>query len=225
MIYTLQNIDNTSVAVVTGRHPFDVPSFYTLFCQIPGIDFYPQNLEDFVADVGHVRQTYDVIVFYNFHQDTPKPDIEWGTTSTLEALEQLGETTQGIMVLHHALLAYKQWPLWTEIIGVSERTFGYHAGQTLNVYVADTTHPITRGVSDWEMVDETYTMADASTADGNHILLTTDHPLSMRTLAWARQYRNSRVFCWESGHDGQTFRNPGFIAIMTNALRWLAGRI
>lgn len=221
----LQTIENIKLAVVTGRHPFDVPAFHTLFRSIPGVDYYLQDLENYVADVGKVRMSYDAVVFYNFHQDTPAPGTEWGGSSIRAALEQLGETRQGIMVLHHALLAYKQWPLWTDIVGVGERTFGYHANQTLKVHVDDPMHPITRGVNDWEMIDETYTMADAVPADGNHILLTVDHPLSMRTLAWTRQYRNSRVFCWESGHDGQTFRNPGFISIMTNALRWLAGRV
>lgn len=220
----LQNNERIKLAVVTGRHPFDVPAFNSLFRSMPGIDYYPQDLENYVADVGKVRMSYNVVVFYNFHQDTPKPGAERGSKSTLQALEQLGETSQGIMVLHHALLAYKQWPLWTDIVGVSERTFGYHADQSLKVHVADPTHPITYGVNDWEMVDETYTMADALPEDGNHILLTTDYPLSMRTLGWTRQYRNSRVFCLESGHGEQAFRTAGFMAIMANALRWLAVR-
>ena len=43
-------------------------------------------------------------------------------------------------------------------------------------------------------------MADAG--GDNHILLTTDHPRSMRTLAWTRTFRHSRVFCLQPG-DGE----------------------
>jgi len=44
--------------------------------------------------------------------------------------------------------------------------------------------------SPWEMIDETYTMADAG--EGSEILLTTDHAKSMKTLGWMRQYKNAR---------------------------------
>ena len=38
---------------------------------IPEIDFYLQDLENFAADAGKVRAQYDVLVFYNFHRQTP----------------------------------------------------------------------------------------------------------------------------------------------------------
>jgi type 1 glutamine amidotransferase len=212
-------------AVISGRHPYDVPAFQHLFRSIEGIDFYPQHLEDFVADVGKVRTQYDVLIFYNFHQDTPTAQKEWGNTSTLEVFEQLGETPQGILVLHHALLAWKQWPLWNEVTGVSQRSFGYYPQQALHVQIADPAHPITQGMRDFDLVDETYTMPDAQPENGNHILLTVEHPRSMRTLGWTRQYRQSRVLCWESGHDGVTFANPNFRTLMARGIHWLAGRL
>lgn len=225
MSNTFHTTTHIKTAVVTGRHAFDVPSFHALFRSIPEIDFYPQHMEDFVSDAGGVREQYDVVIFYNFHQETPGGEQDGGEKNTRAALERLGATHQGIMVLHHALLAYKQWPLWSELCGVQDRTFGYHDDQTLRVQVADHEHPITRGLNDWEMIDETYTMADARPEDGNTILLTVDHPLSMKTLAWTRQYKNARVFCWESGHDGQTFANPVFRTVMTRGIQWLAGRL
>lgn len=35
-----------NVAVVTGGHAFDVPNFYRLFRQLPGVDAYPYRLFD-----------------------------------------------------------------------------------------------------------------------------------------------------------------------------------
>ena len=75
----------------------------------------------------------------------------------------------------------------------------------------------------WEMIDETYTMADAG--EGSKILLTTDHANSMKTLGWTRQYKNARVFCFESGHDNQTWIDPNFRKILHHGVLWCARRI
>jgi len=53
------------------------------------------------------------------------------------------------------LLAYPRWDLWSEIVGIGDRSFGYHFAQQLHVDVADPDHPITCGVQPWDMVDET----------------------------------------------------------------------
>jgi type 1 glutamine amidotransferase len=105
-------------------------------------------------------------------------------------------------------------------MGIADRKFGYHHDQKLKVIVADAEHPITKGLKSWEMVDESYTMADAG--EGSHILLTTDHPKSMKTLAWTRQYKKSRVFCLESGHDNQTWADANFRAILLRGILWCA---
>ena len=89
-------------AVVTGQHAFDVPGFHALFRSIPEIDFYLQDLENFARDAGNVRDAYEVVVFYNFHRETPANRIK-------ESLEEFGESQQGIFVLHHAILAFPQW--------------------------------------------------------------------------------------------------------------------
>ena len=112
------------VAVVTGQHPFDVPAFHTAFRALPRIDAYPQHLDDFVADAGAVRHTYHAVVFYNFHQATLDDEPGQGKAAR-EVLERLGEGGQGIVVLHHALLAWPAWPLWSEVCGIADRRFGY----------------------------------------------------------------------------------------------------
>ena len=102
-------------------------------------------------------------------------------------------------------------------------SFGFHHDQTLEVRNERPDHPITQGLQDWEMVDETYTMADPG--PDCEILLTADHPQSMRTLAWTRHYRNSRVFCFQSGHDNQTWVHPNFREVVRRGLLWCAQRI
>ena len=210
------------VALVTGQHPHEVVPFHDAFHSIPDLRLYPQHLEDFVSDVGGHRAAYDAVVFYNFHQDTPG-EFSIGWKDLTAALTSIGDTPQGYLVLHHALLAYPRWPFWSALTGIENRSFGYHINQQIRVEVANTDHPITAGMTAWDMIDETYTMADCSPE--NTVLLTVDHPLSMRTIAWTRQHRQSRILCWQSGHDGQTFNNPHFRAFLQRGLLWLANRI
>ena len=147
----------------------------------------------------------------------------WYAGKPKSVLEELGQTGQGIFMLHHSILAYREWPIWSQIVGFSDLTHDVTMAQTLFVEVEDHEHPITSGVSGWDMVDETYKMCDPE--PDSQILLTTKHPTSMRVLAWTRQYKNSRVFCYQSGHDNRTWDNPNFITMLWRGIEWCARRI
>ena len=217
-----QEEDLLKVAVVTGAHSFDVINFTKFFRSLEDVDPYIQHMEHFASSTNEIRQKYDVILFYFFFMDDPNnQDLTGTATHYLKTIEDLGEAGQGIMVLHHALLAYPQWSLWSELVGIQNREFGYHENQNLQVKVKNPDHPITRGVKSWNMIDETYTMDDAG--EGSEILLTADHPKSMKTIGWTRTYKDSRVFCLESGHDSITWADPNFKQIVQQGIHWCAG--
>lgn len=219
-----QTQGRTKTAVVTGHHEYDVVALQTLFRGIPEVDTYPQNMEDFVTDTGGGRGGYEVLVFYNVHQPTPSAEQGELGARTKEALERIGETAQGILLLHHGIVAYPEWQLWSDLSGIGERGgISGHLEQSLRIEIASPQHPITSGLTAWDMVDESYVMADAG--EGNEVLLTTQHPNSMRTIGWTRQYKKARVFCYQSGHDGQAFSNPQFRAVLARGVQWLAGRL
>lgn len=210
-------------AVITGHHPFDVPAFHAAFRSMPEIDFYPQHMEEFAADFGERRVEYEVLLFFNFHQETPGSEGHQSDQATLAALKQLGESGQGIFILHHGLLAYPQWQLWADLVGIQDRSFGVRMDQNLKIQVTNSQHPVTCGLSDWKMLDETYVMAEP---DGDsEILLSTDDPNSMKSIAWTRRYRNARVFCFQSGHDHHAYANPNFRLVIGRGIQWVAGRI
>jgi len=202
------------VAVVTGGHPYDVLNFNKLFRTLPGVDAYLQHMEDFVTTPEDVRDQYDVVLFYQMLGQVSAP--------AKAALEHLGATRQGLVVLHHTMMAYPQWPAWSDLVGIPERSkFGYSGGETFKVQVANRDHPITRGLEPWTMTDETYTLPEPGA--GNEILLTVEHPKSMKAIGWTRTYKQSRVFCLQSGHDNVTWANPGFRELLHRGLRWCAG--
>ncbi len=211
------------VAVLTGGHAFDVPGFHDLFRRLPGIVADIQSVGDFAASPRGVRRAYDVVLCYGMLLDTPKDDDQpWYEGKQLTALSELGETHQGLVVLHHALLAYPQWPVWDEIIGIRGRRdiFRFTDACTLRVQIAGPDHPIAAGLAPWEMVDETYVVPEPG-AD-SEVLLTTDHPDSMRALAWVRTYRNARVFCYQSGHGPAAYGNAQFQQVLARGLGWVA---
>jgi uncharacterized protein len=223
MADTFETTARLKTAVVTGSHPYEVPAFHDALRAMPDVLAYPQHMEDFATNAGGYRDRYDVIVFYNMHMTTPAGEGGWFEKGARDAIEALGTAAPGIVVLHHAILAYPEWPLWSEIVGIEDRSFGYHMNQTVLTQIANADHPITHGLAAWEMVDETYTMRDAG--EGCEVLLTTGHPRSMKTLAWTRQYRDARVFCYEAGHDGQAFSNPSFRTVLDRGIQWVARRL
>ena len=213
-----------TVAVVTGGHSYDVPNFHRLFRSLDGVEAYIQGMDDFASSSREVREEYEVVLLYIMLGPVPSDEgLPWHAGKPRTALEELGETAQGIVVLHHALLAYPEWPVWAELVGLPDRSFGYHIGETVRTEIALPEHPITQGLAPWTMVDETYAMADADEA--SPVLLTYDHPKSMRTIAWTRQYRRSRVFCYEAGHDNATWPDPNFREVLRRGILWAAGRL
>lgn len=213
-----------TVAVVTGGHSYDVPNFHRLFRSLDGIDAYIQSIDDFASTPRPERQSYDAVLFYIMMLDGPADEgLPWYAGKPLTALSELGETAQGIVVLHHATLAYRQWPAWDDLVGVANRQFGYYHGETVTSHIEDAAHPITRGLTDWTMVDETYTMGDAG-AD-SRVLVTYAHPRSMKTIAWTRRYRNANVFCYQAGHDNTTWVDPNFREVLRRGALWAAGSL
>lgn len=212
------------LAVITGGHSYDVPNFQILFRQLEGIDTYIQHMDDFATSPQEVRDGYEAVLFYVMLTDTPVDEgLPWHVGQPKSALEHLGQTKQGIFVLHHAILAYPEWPVWDDIVGIKKRTFGFYPEQQLKIDITKSDHSITQGLSSWKMIDETYTMTDAG--EGSEVILTTEHSKCMKTIGWTRQHKQSRVFCFQSGHDNTTWSDKNFQETLKRGIFWCAGRV
>lgn len=219
------NAERPQVAVITGGHSFDVINFHKLLRAIEGMDFYVQHMDDFASSSQAVRDSYDVLLCYMMLRELPSDEgLPWYAGKPLTALANLGTPTQGILVWHHALVAYRQWAPWRALVGLPDLRSTFHKNQQLQIQIADSQHPITQGLADWTLEDETYVMAEPAAAE-NHPLLTVDHPNSMKVLAWTRHYRGSRVLCLQPGHDHLTWQNEQFQTVMRRGLLWCARQI
>ncbi len=208
------------VAIITEFHPVDMINFHRMFWSFDDCECYIQSLDMFAADDEN-RSKYDVVVYYNLSTAMVAED-----TKVRQYFEnELGSTKQGVVLLHHAICCYRRygWNLWKELSGITNRDFVYHWDQTVHYEIKNPNHAIMQGVEPWTMVDETYTMSEPDFGD-NDILITTDHPNSMKAIAWTRTYKNSRVFCYESGHDNQAYTNKNFLKVLHNAIHWCANK-
>ncbi len=215
--------DKATLAVVTGSHPFDVPNFHKLFRALDGVDAYVQSMDDFATSPEDVRDSYDTVLFYHMIMPTPVDEGDWGSGRPATAQQRLGETGQGIVVLHHSILAYPEWEAWTDMTGLADRAFDFHPEQQLTIDVANADHAITAGLAAWNMGDETYTMAEP--VGDNDMLLTTEHEKCMHSIAWTRAFGKSRVFCFQSGHDNVTWADTNYQEVLRRGVLWSAGKL
>ncbi len=215
------------VLIVTGGHDFEREAFFAMFDSMKDVTYrevvHPNASQMFQPDK---RSSYDVLVLYDMNQDIPEEDAEAG-------LEMLREG-KGLVALHHCIASYNDKPEYERIIGgkyfLNETREGdkvipqstYDHDQTIDVHVCDPDHPVTKGMKDFTIHDETYKGFRVS--DDVHPLLTTDHPKSGKTIAWCHKYWNSPVVYIQLGHDHQAYNNPNYRQFVYQAIQWAAGR-
>jgi type 1 glutamine amidotransferase len=215
--------DKIQAAVLVENHEYNVIGFQKMLDSFTDCEFYVQPVDLFVRDIDNNMEKYDTVLWYNINWDPPKED--GALKKYLE--NKIGESKQGIIIIHHALLNFQNWDTYTKICGLKERGanvgFKYTQNQTVKSHILNTDHPITKGISDFSIIDETYQIGEPE-EPGNTILITTDNETSMKNLAWTRQYKNSRVFSYASGHDGRVYADANYRMIIKQALAWTANR-
>ncbi len=215
------------VLVFTGGHDFERDAFFQLFKGYDDIEYkevvQPKANEVFTD--GTVKK-YDVLVFYDLWQ--PISDAQ------KEGFVQYLKDGGGLVALHHCLASYQEWPEFLNIIGgrylLKEQTIagkqlpasGYKHDEVMNVTVADKDHPITKGIDDFQIHDETY--SNFYTIPDVHVLLKTDHPNSSPNLAWTQTYGKGKIAYIQLGHDHLAFENPNYRKLVAQAIRWAAQR-
>ena len=211
------------LAVVTGGHPFNVPAFRDMFARMEGFDVYHQDLDNWAASKrDETYDLYDVFLFYNMNF--------WGIFSVRDDMEQrirdaiagLGESGQGIVVLHHALLSFVDMKAFTEVCGVEDRKLEGFGLSHIRTEIADPGHPITAGLEPWEMDDEYFTIGMPN--ESCKVLLITSHPASTKALGWTHELRNARVFCYQSGHGPGAYTNASYQTVLRRGIEWAARR-
>ena len=57
------------------------------------------------------------------------------------------------------------------------------------------------------------------------LLLTVEHPRSIRTIGWTRTFGNCRVFDFQPGHDPVAWNDRSFRAVLRRGILWCARKL
>jgi type 1 glutamine amidotransferase len=215
------------VLLTVGGHDFEQEPFYAMFKAMPNITY---TKADMPKDAGLLKpgleRDFDVVVMY---------DMVGGITPEQQkAFVELLNKGIGVVSLHHNMGAHQGWEGFHKIIGgyfctkdtvidgKPYKTSTWDHDQDMNVTVVDPKHPITRGLKDFAIHDETYKGYWVS--PDVKLLLKTDHPKNSPEIAWVGQFGKSRVFYLMLGHDSQAWKNPAFTELLTRGIRWAAAK-
>jgi len=216
------------VVVITGGHGFEHDPFFKIFDEIKEINYIESVQKDHSELFEDISDwDYDVMVFYNMTQEIS----EKRRKNFLELLDK----GVGVVALHHTMGAYQAWPEFKKIIGakyylkdvmedgVPRKKGSYKHGLDVTVHVKDQNHPVTKGMSDFTIHDETY--KNCWFDKSNHVLLTTDHATSDPTIGWVREHGKAKVVTIQLGHDSKAYNNSNYRQLVKRAILWTAGKL
>lgn len=221
------NQPRTAVLVITGGHEFEVEPFFRLFRDNRDIAFVAAEHAGASATAWERDDlaTFDVVVLY----DMPRSI----TPAQQGKMRTLFERGTGLVVLHHALVSFQDWPDYERIIGgrypqppagqpqVSDAV-GYRHDVDVPVTILDAGHPITAGLKDFIVRDEIYW--GFRVGGDVHPLLGTTHPKAGKPLMWTRTEGRSRIVYLQLGHDHYAFENSNFRELVARSIGWAARR-
>jgi len=213
------------ILVITGGHDYKVSQFNQMLASLgDNITYQTAELpEAYDMFLPENRSNYDVLVFYHMWQKI--------TEEQANVLSGCIREGKPLVVLHHSICAFDDWPEYINIIGGKY----FHKPTTVNgkeypscsyihdlhfkVRIVDPENPVTKGLTDFEIFDETY--KGFYVDEGATPLLTTDEPSSTPVIGWTKTYGKARVVTFQSGHDVPTFENPNFRILLKQSIEWV----
>ena len=213
------------ILVITGGHEYKITEFNQMLealgkdiqyqiSELPGAYdmFLPEN-----------RNKYDVLVFYHMWQTI--------TDEQAKVLSDCIRQGKPLVVLHHSICAYDDWPEYVNIIGgkyfhkpttIKGKEYpacSYIHDLHFTVKIINPADPVTKGLTDFDIFDETY---KGFYVDENVTpLLSTDEPSSTPVIGWSKMYGKARIVTLQSGHDVATFENPNFRKLLRQSIEWV----
>ncbi len=155
-------------------------------------------------------KAYDEVLF-----DTQGSELTSEQEKGLTSFVRAGGGWSGI---HSASDSFKDSKAYINMIG---GVFKTHGNEMFEVKIEDKDHPITRGLRDFKISDETYVH--------NYDKDAPIHVLARRVSdkepsVWVRNYGKGRVFFTGLGHGASAWNNRSFQTIVVRGLYWAAER-
>jgi type 1 glutamine amidotransferase len=169
---------------------------------------FTENLEDLKERI----KNFDIIAVYTTGMELTK-EQEKGLCDFIE-------NGGGFVGIHSASDSFKNADRYWEMVG---GRFAGHGGGKYTVYIYDPAHPITKGLKDFEIEDETYRHNYHRNAQMRS-LIRMKRGDERQSMGWVSYYGRGRVFYTGLGHGRQAWNNPSFQRLVVRAMYWAAGR-
>jgi len=203
-----------------GAHPWREMSETTREILVNSGKFDVKVVEDpLILESATALKNYDVIAFLIY-----STKIKELPAQAQENLLNFVKEGKGFFVQHLASASFPQWAEFGKLCGRHwvMGTSGHAARTPFQAKIADKQHPITAGLSDFQVDDELYAKLQGN--EKVQVLVTADSDWSKVTepLVFVQNYGKGRVVQNAFGHDRKALMTPNVQKIITRGVEWAA---
>ena len=153
---------------------------------------------------------YDGLIIYaNYNTMSPAKE---------KALRDFVEGGKGLIPLHSASACFTNSAWYAQTVGAQ---FKSHKTGDFIAKNVNTTHPVMKGISEFETWDETYVHSNIN--PDMTILQERVDGATREPYTWVRNQGKGRVFYTAYGHNDSTWRKPNFLKLVENGVLWAVG--
>ena len=203
-----------------GAHPWREISETTREILVKSGRFDVKVCEDpYILESETALKAYDVIVFTIYSRS-----VQMLPGQAQENLLNFVKGGKGFFVQHLATASFPKWEEFGRLCGRYwvMGTSGHGPRSMFKANVVNKEHPITAGLSDFEVDDELYAKLQGSSEI--NVLVTADSEWSKKTepLIFTKSYGKGRVVHNAFGHDRKALMTPNVQKIITRGVEWAA---
>jgi len=171
---------------------------------------FSENLDD--VKEQHIKQ-FDLVAVYTTGMSLSK-EQESGLCDFVK-------NGGGFAGIHCASDSFKNSDRYHEMVG---GRFAGHGSGKYTVHIYDHEHPITRGLKDFEIVDESYCHNYHRNAQMRSLTRINWTNNERQSMCWVSHYGKGRVFYTGNGHGAEAWSNPHFQRLVTRGMYWAVNR-
>jgi type 1 glutamine amidotransferase len=170
----------------------------------------------FEALTGEHLSRHDVVVMYAVSASLSAARLAMLLDAVRGAQPNDRGKPVGFVGLHGVTTSFQDNEEWKRLIGAS---FVSHPdmGPVYRFTVRDTSHPVTRGVEDFNLIDELYLFNEHAPFT---ILLSCLYEGTERPVAWHKPYGQGRIFYLALGHDTEQLGDENVRQLIVNGIHW-----
>ncbi len=163
---------------------------------------------------------YDALL--NNWNSWPENNVRWPAEAE-QGLLRFVKEGGGLVFFHSSTSAFYSWPEFKQIstaAWIMDSTWHGPVSQ-VKVMVIDQEHPITKGLTDFDILDELW--IDAGKNESFKVLGTavnTEEDSGEQPAIFVSSYGKGRIFHTILGHDEMAVSNAGFQTLMLRAVEW-----